>query len=79
MFVMNKKRNENSIHIYIYIYILHIQVHLTSRNLNIMKSYFLKLISKCETFINSRFIACKEKHFKSFLFVLIWAIRAYSS
>ncbi len=35
-------------------------------------------ISKSETFIYSRFITCKVKHFKRF-FVLILMIRAYSS
>ncbi len=75
MFVMNKKRNENPI----YIYIAYTGAsHLKKLEYH-EKFFFFLLISKCETFINSRFIACKEKHFKMFLFVLILAIRAYSS
>ncbi len=40
--------------------------------------FFLQVISKSETFIYFRFIACKVKHLKKF-FVLILMIRAYSS
>ncbi len=65
--------------IYIYIYI-HVQVHLKKLEYREKVHFFYCNISKRETFIYSRFITCKVKHFKSFyfIFVLIWMIRAYS-
>ncbi len=55
-----------------------IQVHLNELECREKVNFFLQVISKRETFIYFRFIACKVKHFKSF-FVLILMIRAYSS
>ncbi len=52
-----------------------VQVHLNKLE---CREIFSCNISKSETFIYFRFIACKVKHFKSF-FVLILMIRAYSS
>ncbi len=56
-----------------------IQVHLNKLECREKVIFFLQVISKSETFIYFRFIACKVKHFKSFFFVLILMIRAYSS
>ncbi len=58
--------------------VLDIQVHLNKLECREKVHFFLQVISKSETFIYFRFIACKVKHFKSF-FVLILMIRAYSS
>ncbi len=55
-----------------------LQVHLNELECREKVHFFLKVISKSETFIYFRFIACKVKHFKRF-FVLILMIRAYSS
>ncbi len=55
-----------------------IQVHLKKLEYREKVDFFFSNISKSETFIYSRFITCKEKHFKSF-FVLILMIRAYTS
>ncbi len=57
---------------------LYIQVHLNKLECREKVHFFLWVISKSETCIYFRFIACKVKHFKSF-FVLILMIRAYSS
>ncbi len=76
-----KKRNNNNnnnnywpqthTHIYIYTYIhtythTHTQVHLKKIEYRGNLFFFFLLISKSETFIYFRFIACKVKHFKSF-------------
>ncbi len=58
--------------------VLHIQVHLNKLECREKVNFSLQVISKSETFIYFRFIACKVKHFKSF-FVLILMIRAYRS
>ncbi len=56
---------------------LYIQVHLNKLECREKVHFFLQVISKSETFIYFRFIACKVKHFKKN--VLILMIRAYSS
>ncbi len=45
-----------------------IQVHLKKFEFREKVFFFFLLISKSETVIYSRFITCKVKHFKSFLF-----------
>ncbi len=56
---------------------MNIQVHLKKIEYCEKYIYFF-YFSKSETFIYSRFITCKVKHFKSFFFVLILMNRAYN-
>ncbi len=49
-----------------------VQVHLQELKYGEKVIFFLQLISKSETLIDFRFITCKVKQFKCFLFLFWW-------